>query len=180
MNVEISRSSKTVCKDGNPIAIVTMDTPLFTDGRAAKRLSCYYNKAEAVILKFLENLPGPLSKPIEIRLTVTQNVNDILSLYRDISIGSNTVRIADTWKNGYPISFKDFGKKKKDIIKRCTDEAEILERSGYIPLFHDYRKLIRKKYRPECFYIQDGKIIFFYEAGAIAGKSQGIMKFSIS
>lgn len=180
MNIEIKKTSQIVSNGDNSIADVTMDTPLFSDDRASKRLRRYYQKAESSFIDQFKKLPGPLSVPVSVSFTVTHNENDLISLYRDISIGNNHTRIADTWKNGYPVSIKALGVKKRDIMRKCTEEAEILERSGYIALFPTYHRLIRKKYRPECFYIQDGKIIVFYEAGVLTGKSHGIIKFSIS
>lgn len=180
MNIEITKSNRIVLKSDESMADVTLETPIFSESKAAKRLTKYYKKAEASFLEYLQKLPNPLNVPVEVCFSITQNEDDLLSLFRDITIGTNRIRIADTWKNGYPIKLKSLGVKKRDIIKKCTEDAEILERSGYISMYPNYRKLIKKRYRPECFYIQDGNIIVFYEAGALASKSHGIIKFSIS
>lgn len=180
MNIEITKTSKIILKGDEPIADVTFDTPQFSDCKEAKRLSRYYKKAEKSFLDYLQKLPYPLNVPVELSIKVTHNDNDILSLCRDVSIGTDKIRIADTWKNGYPIKLKDIGFKKRYILQKCIEESETLERSGYISLYPDYQKLIRKKYRPECFYIQDGNIIVYYKAGVLANKNHGIIKFSIS
>ncbi len=164
MNVEIIKEE--------PVTGIVIDTLVFPD---YKRMTKYYARANAKLLKFLQN--NQIDTLIEIKTTVTHNSESILSLYRDIRIGTSYVRIGDTWLNGYPISLKGLGLKRKDIIKKCIDGADILHRSGYISLYQNYSKLIQKKYRPECFYIQDGYPVIFFQPGILAVKSQNIICF---
>lgn len=177
MNIEIIKNSQIICGKGGPIADVTFDTPVFTGTRAAKRLTKYYIHAEACLINYLKQLPNPLNLPVSVRFTVTHNKDDLISLYRDIIFSSSCIRIADTWKNGYPFSIKETGLSRQSIMDYCLKQAEALSRSGYVQLYPEYKKLIHKQYRPECFYIQDGSAIVFYNAGVIARKGQRIIIF---
>jgi len=177
LKIEITSRNLTVTRGEKILADVKIDTPSFSDEKSSKRLASFYDRAEHGLLKYLKKLPEPLNVPVEVRFTVTHNENDVVSLYREIIIGSNIKRIADTWKNGFPETLHNIGIKKHHVIKHCICEAENLERSGYVALYPNYRKLIRRKYRPECYYIQDGEVIVFYNPGAIAPKANGIIKF---
>lgn len=173
----MTKTNQIICGSIGPVADVTLDTPLFTGCKAANRLNRYYRHAEACFIDNLKMLSYPLTLPLELRVTITYSSDELISMYREIVSGSKRVRIADTWQNGFPCDLKNLGLKKKDILRCCTEQAEILERSGYIVLFPNYRKLIYKQYRPECFYIQDGNVIVFYNTGVIASEHSGIIEF---
>lgn len=179
MNIEIRKSNQIVCHGDDPVADITLHTPLFSGERMAKRLTKYYAKADISLLEFLKNIPTALSAAVEVKSNVTYNSGNILSFYRDVYVGSNYVRIADTWKNGYPVGLKALGAKRKELLAMCMDEADILNRSGYISLFPNYQVLIRRLFDPKNFYIHAGKPVIFYQPGILAGKSYGIIKFEL-
>lgn len=148
--------------------------PVFPE---CKRLTKYYAKVNSSLISFLRS--RDLNVPVEIKFNITHNSDTIISLYRDIYIGTSFIRISDTWAKGYPVSLKSLGFKKKEILHRCISEADTLSRSGYIQLFQEYPKLIHKNFRPECFYIQDGYPVIFFQPGILAGKSHGIISFKM-
>ena len=163
---------------GEPCRL-TDEIPIFTDGKSAKRLNGYYAAAHDALVK---GLTARLKLPPEItvKTTVTADEGDTLSLYRDFRFGDKTVRVADNWLCGYPLSLRQLGISRRAAVDRCVQQAAELDRSGYATLYPDYAKRIKIAFKKDDFYIKDGSAVIFFQSGAIAHERLGLLKFPIS
>jgi hypothetical protein len=177
LNIEFVDSHETVYRDGKPAAEVMIAKPVFGDGKGSKRLTAYYDDFEKALCEWLRHIRCPFKDPAEVRFTVTYNDGGILSLYRDISVGHKRMRIADTWKDGYPLTLEKLGFKKSELIRKCCEEGDALARSGYMTLYPEHQKRIKQSFDRRNFYIEPDRLVVFFNPGVIAGKSSGIIQF---
>ena len=163
---------------GEPCRL-TDEVPVFTDNKSAKRLNGFYTAAHDALVKGLTagvNLPPEIT----VKTTVTTCDGDTVSLYRDFRFGDGTVRVADNWLGGYPLSLRQLGISRRAVVAQCVQQAAELARSGYAELYPDYAKRIRTAFKKDDFYIKDSNAVILFQSGAIAPERLGLLKFTIS
>ena len=163
---------------GEPCRL-TDEVPVFTDGKSAKRLNGFYTTAHDALVKGITDRPK-LPPEITVKTTVTADEGETLSLYRDFRFGDGTVRVADNWLAGYPLSLRQLGISRRAAITQCAEQAAALDRSGYATLYPDYAKRIKIAFKKDDFYIDNGNAVIFFQSGSIAPERLGLLKFTIS
>ena len=198
MDYETKLLTEIITPPGGEPCRLTDEVPVFSDDKSAKRLNGYYTAAHDALVKGMTarlNLPPEIT----VKTTVTTCDGDTVSLYRDFRFGDGTVRVADNWLGGYPLSLRqlgisrraavalgDFQQNQRQKVRRdravdqCVQQAAALDRSGYATLYPDYAKRIKIAFKKDDFYIKDGNAIIFFQSGSIAPERLGLLKFTIS
>jgi len=104
-------------------------------------------------------------------------------IYENISHRRRAVlRQSDVWNeyNGWLIKYPcilNAGQNniKKELIKKA--EKQNTRFSTY--LFADYKKLIKKNFSPDNFFLSDSKLYFYFNPGVIADKDNGTINFGL-
>ena len=190
------------------IAMVSADFryPIVESGnkKVDKRLSGYYRHIARTLLRRAkyELLPDAVDewrfatengypfRPFEIvmKYTVTQNDDDILSLYYDVyeytgGAHGTTKRSGDTWRasTGWFVDLMDFFPRGANYKRILTDNAVKIAAeqtaAGTHQYFDNYPKLIKKYFSPSKFYVMPEAIAIFYDQYAIAPGYEGTPVF---
>ncbi len=184
---------------------IFLPRPAERSDRVARRIDRYYQlyvrsylryceqwlfpqAAEAYRTALTNSAPLPQDRA-ELRYQVTCNTGGILSLYTESKefCGGKTERHrrGDTWDLavGYPISlsacFPRHANWKKLLLERAQTEIQKQESAG-VARYHDgWRKLLRRNFNPENFYLTEEALSFFYQMYAIAPAAEGVPVFSM-
>lgn len=193
--------------DGVPVltAELSLPRPVGEGGRPARRLARYYQLYARSYLRYCERWLFPqsaeacrlaleTSAPIpqdSARLTyrVTCNGGGVLSLYTESveKCGGRTERRrhGDTWDllTGAPIPLSAcFPKKypwRKALLRGAEAELERRERAGVTRCYEGWRRLLRRSFSPDHFYLSETELFWFWQALAVAPLGEGIPVFSV-
>ncbi len=174
------------------------------NGKADKRINNYYRRIARTLLRRakFELLPDAVDewrfasenaypfRPFEIvmKYTVTENTDDILSLYYDVyeytgGAHGTTKRNGDTWRarTGWFMELSDFFPHGVNYKRILTDNAIKIASeqiaAGTHQYFDKYPKLIKKYFSPSKFYILPSAVSTFYDQYAIAPGYEGTPVF---
>ncbi len=174
------------------------------NAKADKKINSYYRHIARTLMRRAkyELLPdaadewrfatenGYPFRPFEIvmKYTVTQNSDDVLSLYYDVytytgGAHGTTKRSGDTWRacTGWFMELSDFFPRGTNYRRILTDNAVKIAAeqtaAGTHQYFDNYPKLIKKYFSPSKFYILPSAIAIFYDQYAIAPGYEGTPVF---
>ena len=172
--------------------------------RAAKRINAFYRLFIKRLQKMARRklLPGAIEEyrysigggfpfrqyEAAVSYRITYHTGKLMSLYRDIYIYTGgahggAARHSETWNaaTGWLRDLKDFFPEKAKIKKLLTGNATAIAerqmRAGTHQYFQNYRKLIKKKFSNDRYFLTGGGVSIFYDRDAIAPYSEGIPVF---
>lgn len=188
------------------IANLTLPRPVGESGRPARRLNRFYQLYARSYLRYCERWlfpqaaesyrlalesSGPLPQDYAtLSYNVTCNGSGVLSLYVDSKecCGGRLERRrhGDTWdlSTGYPIPISAcFPRKspwRKTLLRLTEQEVDRQERAG-IAKYHDgWRRLLRRNFNPENFYLSETELHWYWQMYTVAPAAEGIPVFSTS
>ncbi len=206
--IEMLKTDKSLYYDKVEMVKLHLSYPSIKTGKkgADRRINAYYEheahmtakRAEKVILpsaieayKFMLSDGAPFFT-YDVRLDVTEAFNEgrLLSTYSDsyeYTGGAHgmTARNSITWntETGYPVTLKELSGRKKGACARTLamveERAEVMYRNKTLPLFDDYKKLIRKSFDCESFYLSPEGVQIYFQLYAIAPYYAGIIAFTL-
>lgn len=193
--------------DGIPVltAELSLPRPVGESGQAARRLDRYYQLYARAYLRYCERWIFPqsaeayrlaleTSAPLpqdSARLSyhVTCNGGGVLSLYTESAetCGGRTERRrrGDTWDllTGYPVPLSAcFPRKfpwRKTLLRRSETEIERQERAGVARYYEGWRRLLRRNFNPDHFYLSETELFWFWQMFTIAPSAEGIPVFAM-
>lgn len=187
-------------------ASVSLPEPVPAADRLSRRIRRYYQLQCRSFLHYCEAylLPAAAeacrtaleaSQPIpkfraELTYRVTYNEGGLWSLYtqsRESGPGGRTVllRRGDTWDlaSGYPVALSAFFPRRSGWKRRLLDtaEAEIQqqEQAGAARYHEGIRRLLRRHFNPQNYYLTPEGLAIFYPMYAIAPAAEGIPVFTV-
>lgn len=187
-------------------ASVSLPEPVPAADRLSRRIRRYYQLQCRSFLRYCEAylLPAAAeacrtaleaSQPIpkfraELTYRVTYNEGGLWSLYtqsRESGPGGRTVllRRGDTWDlaSGYPVALSAFFPRRSGWKRRLLDtaEAEIQqqEQAGAARYHEGIRRLLRRHFNPQNYYLTPEGLAIFYPMYAIAPAAEGIPVFTV-
>lgn len=193
--------------DGIPVltAELSLPRPVGGEGRAARRIARYYQFYAKSYFRYCERwlfpqsaeacrlaleTSGPLPQD-SARLTyrVTCNGGGVLSLYTDSveRCGGRTERRrrGDTWDltAGAPIPLSAcFPRKypwRKALLRGAEAEMERRERACAARYREGWRRLLRRGFNPEHFYLSETELFWFWQPLSVSPSEEGIPVFSM-
>jgi len=186
-------------------AEISLPRPKNRSDRVARRIDRYYQlyvrsymryceqwlfpqAAEAYRLALVNSTPLPHDRA-ELHYHVTCNTGGVLSLYtesKEVCAGKpERRRRGDTWDlaAGYPIflsnCFPRHTNWKKLLLERAQAEIQSQETAGVSRYHEGWRRLLRRNFNAENFYVTEEALCFFYQMYAIAPAAEGIPVFSL-
>ena len=187
-------------------AAVSLPEPVPAADRISRRIRRYYQLQCRSFLRYCEAYLLPLaaeeyraalaaSQPLprlhaELSYQVTYNEGGLWSLYtqsREQGPGGQTalLRRGDTWDlaSGYPVALSAFFPRRSGWKRRLLDaaEAEIQqqEQAGAARYHEGIRRLLRRHFNPQNYYLTPEGLAIFYPMYAIAPAMEGIPVFTI-
>lgn len=187
-------------------AELSLPRPVGESGQAIRRLDRYYQLYARSYLRYCERWLFPqsaeayrlaleTSAPLpqdSARLSyhVTCNGGGVLSLYTESAetCGGHTERRrrGDSWDllTGYPVPLSAcFPRKspwRKTLLRRSETEIERQERAGAARYYEGWRRLLRRNFNPDHFYLSETELFWFWQMFTIAPSAEGIPAFSMS
>lgn len=193
--------------DGIPVltAELSLPRPVGEGGRVARRLARYYQLYARSYLRYCERWLFPqsaeacrlaleTSAPLpqdsaRLSYCVTCNGGGVLSLYTESveRCGGRLERRrhGDTWDlfTGYPIPLAAcFPKKspwRKALLRLSEAEIERRERAGAARYQEGWRRLLRRNFNPDHFYLSETELFWFWQMFTIAPSAEGVPVFSM-
>lgn len=192
--------------EGIPVLTAELSLPRPADEkeRTDRRLTRYYQLYARAYLRYCERWLFPQSAeacrlamensaPIpqdSARLTyhITCNGGGVLSLYTE-SVERCGGRIerrrhGDTWDllTGAPIPLSAcFPKKhpwRKTLLREAETEMEQRERAGAARYREEWRRLLRRSFNPDHFYLSETELFWFWQTLAMAPSGESVSVFS--
>lgn len=187
-------------------AAISLPEPVPAADSVSRRIRRYYQLQCRSFLRYCESclLPAAAeayraaladSQPLprfraELSYQVTYNEGGLWSLYtqsRESGPGGGTVllRRGDTWDlaSGYPVALSVFFPRRSGWKRRLLDvaEAEIRrqEAAGVSQYHEGIRRLLRKHFNSQNYYLTADGLAFFYPMYAIAPAVEGIPVFTV-
>lgn len=192
---------------GIPAVQVQISVPCFTGGSRVStgRINRFYRhlaekyradirrKVLPVAAKTMEAMESPetfVPFSITVEYTVTDLTEDLLSLYLDVTekVGGNrgvVSRRADTWSvlSGLPVTLEELFDKHVNVKKECLrlidEQISDALSNKTCEYFTNYRKLIRRRFDKESFFVKDGEVLIFYGQDVIAPRYEGFPLFPV-
>lgn len=186
-------------------AQVTVPQPVPAADRVSRRIRKYYQLQCRSYLRYCEKWLLPQAKaeyqaalasstPLphfraELWYQVTYREGRFLSLYTQSreTLGRSTAltRRGDTWDlvQGFPVPLQSFfpprSAWKKQLTALAAEEIQRQERAGISQYHEGWRKLLRRRFDPQNYYLTEDGAAFFYPMYAIAPAAEGIPTFLI-
>ena len=187
-------------------AAVSLPEPVPAADRISRRIRRYYQLQCRSFLRYCEAYLLPLaaeeyraalaaSQPLprlhaELSYQVTYNEGGLWSLYtqsREQGPGGQTalLRRGDTWDlaSGYPVALSAFFPRRSGWKRRLLDaaEAEIQqqEQAGAARYHEGIRRLLRRHFNPQNYYLTPEGLAIFYPMYAIAPAAEDIPVFTV-
>ena len=183
--------SQALTQEGETLTEVNISYPgLPQNTRGARRVDRFYEHTAKKLLSFAKHDLMPLAaevrkkcedegcvfSPVSVKADffTTFFEGNCLSLWREVTIsgpdGCDTKRYGDTWdiSRGLPLTLRDIlgGGYKKQLLT-CEDAKKYGKR------------LLRKYFDSERFWLCDGLAVVFYEPGTIAPFEMGVVTFAL-
>ena len=192
---------KAFSRRGNPVGKAELRLPMVTgESKAAKRINRQYKHLGDSLLDYAERR---LSKSIEEDMgdscgftpfslvsdyRVTENTEDVLSLYLDITLKcsfakTQLLRFGGTWDthSGFPLPMDHFFGKSQNYKKALIENANRLIIGSAAPeydaIYAEYPRLLRRHFSRDNFYIRENRLCLFYLPGTLAAYDVGILVF---
>jgi hypothetical protein len=186
-------------------AELSLPRPVGESGRTFRRLDRYYQLYARSYLRYCERWLFPQSEeacrlametsaPLpqdsaRLFYHVTCNGGGVLSLYTESAetCGGRTERRrqGDTWDllTGYPVPLSAcFPRKfpwRKALLRQSETEIDRQERAGVARYYDGWRRLLRRNFNPEHFYLSETEFFWFWQMFTIAPSAEGIPVFSM-
>lgn len=191
--------------DGIPVlyASISVPDPLPAEGKLSRRIRRYYQLQCRSYLRYCEkhlfpqaeqeyraalanSTPWPLFRA-ELNYQITYHDSHFLSLYTQSNETGSCQRLklrrGDTWdlSTGYPVPLSDFfpdhASWKRQLLKLAADEIQQQEQAGLSMYHENWRKLLRRHFNPQNYYLTDEGLAIFFPMYAIAPPAEGIPVF---
>ena len=169
-------------------ASISLPEPVPAADKVSRRIRRYY-QAEEYRAALAASLPLPHFRA-ELTYQVTYNDGGLWSLYTQsresgFSGRPTLLRHGDTWDltSGYPVPLSAFFPRRSGWKRRLMEaaEAEIQrQETAGISRYHEgVRRLLRRHFNPQNFYLTAEGLSFFYPMYAIAPAMEGIPVFTL-
>ena len=193
--------------DEIPVLSAALSLPSPTDeGRTAARIRRFYRLQGRAFIRYCENFLLPAaaeeyrlaleaSRPLpcfraELGYTVTYNNDGFFSLYtqsREPVRGTVSLlqRRSDTWDlaAGYPVPLRDFFPKgsrwRQRLLDAASTQMQTQESAGISRWHEDWKRLLRRRFNPDHYYLTEDGLSFFYPMYALGPAAEGIPVFSL-
>ena len=208
LNTEIFSAEREWTVEGLPVltAQVSLPEPVGSENRTTRRIRRYYRAQCRAYLHYCGHQLFPqasaayqaalaASAPLpcfraELDFCVTYNENGFWSLYTQsresgFSGRPTLLRHGDTWDltSGYPVPLSAFFPRRSGWKRRLMEaaEAEIQrQETAGISRYHEgVRRLLRRHFNPQNFYLTAEGLSLFYPMYAIAPAMEGIPVFTL-
>lgn len=186
-------------------ATLSLPRPVGEDSRSIRRLDRYYQLHARAYLRYCDRWLFPQaaeayrlalesSAPLpqdfaNLAYRVTCNAGGVLSLYTESreTCGGRMERRrhGDTWDllSGYPMPLSAcFPRKalwRKALLAWTEEEVQQQERAGVAKYHEGWRRLMRRNFNPENFYLTETALYWFWQMYTIAPSAEGIPVFSM-
>lgn len=207
LHIESFTAEREWTVDEIPVLSAALSLPSPTDqGRTAARIRRFYRLQGRAFFRYCESFLLPAaaaeyhlaletSRPLphfraELEYHITYNQDGFFSLYtqsREPVPGNASLlqRRSDTWDlaAGYPVPLRDFFPKgsrwRKQLWEAAASQMQAQEAAG-ISRWHDgWKRLLRRRFNPDHYYLTEGGLSFFYPMYALGPAAEGIPVFSL-
>lgn len=191
--------------DGIPVlsAAIALPEPIPMSDKFSRRIHRYYQLQCRAYLQYCEKHLFPLaaqeyraalanSAPLplfraELNYQITYHDSHFLSLYTQSSETAPhqhlKLRRGDTWdlSTGYPVPLSDFfpdrSPWKRQLMKLASEEIQKQERTGLSKYHENWKKMLRRHFNSQNYYLTENGLAFFFPMYAIAPAEEGIPTF---
>lgn len=207
LTVSAVKTEDILSHGGIPAVRAEITVPCFTGGSrvSTSRINRFYRRladkyradirrkmlpAAARVLDGMENPEAFVPFSVTAEYTVADLTEDLLSVFVDVTEktgeGRGVVsRRADTWSvlSGLPVTLEELFdrrvKVKKECLRLIDEQISDALSNRTCEYFTNYRKLIRRRFDKEAFFVKDGEVIVFYGQDVIAPRYEGFPLFPV-